>query len=81
MGIGQFRREVQRWLNGSLLSAQQDAESASRMPTDVDPVGIIDARVVDAVEWRLHAKIVESKIGEIMTGSALMLRCTFRASD
>lgn len=53
MGIGQFRREVQRWLNGSLFSAQQDAESESRMPTDVDPVGIIDQRVVDAVEESL----------------------------
>ena len=53
MGIGQFRREVQRWLNGSYFSAQQDAESESRMPTDVDPVGIIDQRVVDAVEESL----------------------------
>ena len=53
MGIGQFRREVQRWLNGSLFSAQQDAESASRMPTDVDPVGTVDGRVVDAVEESL----------------------------
>lgn len=50
MGIGRFKREVHRWLTGSLLVAQQDAESASRMPTDVDPVGIIDQRVVDAVE-------------------------------
>ena len=53
MGIGRFRREVQRWLNGALFSAQQDAESASRMPTDVDPVGIIDLTVVDAVEESL----------------------------
>ena len=50
MGIGLFRREVQRWLNGYLLSAQRDAVSESRMPTDVDPEGIIDQRVVDAVE-------------------------------
>ena len=35
------------------FSAQQDAESESRMPTDVDPVGIIDQRVVDAVEESL----------------------------
>ena len=53
MGIGQFRREVQRWLNGSLFSAQQDAESESRMPTVVDPVGIIGQRVVDDVEESL----------------------------
>ena len=53
MGIGQFKREVQRWLNGSLFSAQQDAESESRMPTDVDPVGTVDGRVVDAVEESL----------------------------
>ena len=50
MGIGQFRREVQRWLSGALFPAQQDAQSASRMPTEVDPVDIIDQRVVDAVE-------------------------------
>ena len=53
MGIGRFKREVKRWLNGSLFSAEQDAESESRMPTDVDPVGIIDQRVVDAVEESL----------------------------
>ena len=53
MGIGKFRREVQRWLNGYLFSAEQDAESESRMPTDVDPANIIDQRVVDAVEESL----------------------------
>ena len=55
MGISTFRREVQRWLNAVLFSAQQDAESdsASRRPIDADPVGAIDGRVVDAVEEAL----------------------------
>ena len=36
MGISDFRREVQRWLNAVLFSARQDAESdsASRRPID-----------------------------------------------
>ena len=55
MGISDFRRQVQRWLNAVLFSAQQDAESdsASRRPIDADPVGAIDGRVVDAVEEAL----------------------------
>ena len=62
MGIGQFRREVQRWLSGALFPAQQDAQSASRMPTEVDPVNIIDQRVVDAVEESLAPARVEFTI-------------------
>ena len=52
MGISDFRREVERWLNAVLFSAQQDVESdsASRRPIDADPGGTIDGRVVDAVE-------------------------------
>ena len=55
MGISDFRREVERWLNAVLFSAQQDAESdsASRRPIDADPGGAIDGRVVDAVEETL----------------------------
>ena len=55
MGISDFRREVERWLNTTLYSAQQDVSSASasRRPIDADPVGAIDGRVVDAVEESL----------------------------
>ena len=55
MGISEFRRMVERWLNTVLFSAEQDAESdsASRRPIDADPAGAIDGRVVDAVEEAL----------------------------
>ena len=55
MGISEFRRMVERWLNTVLFSAEQDAESdsASRRPIDADPGGAIDGRVVDAVEEAL----------------------------
>ena len=55
MRFSDFRKEVERWLNGVLFSAQQDAESggASRRPIDADPESAIDGRAVDAVEEAL----------------------------
>ena len=76
MGIGRFRREVQRWLNGALFSAQQDAESASRMPTDVDPVGIIDLTVVDAVEESLAEPGSSSRANTIFHLPSLRYSCS-----
>ena len=69
MGISEFRRMVERWLNTVLFSAEQDAESdsASRRPIDADPEGAIDGRVVDAVEEAL---------AETMSGSGA-IRATF----
>ena len=64
MRIGHFRRRVQRWLIKVQSSALQDAKSASRGPTEKDPEGTIDDRILDAVEETLEESVTEEESSE-----------------
>ena len=61
MRIGHFRRMVQRWLIKIKSSALQAAKSASRGPTEKDPEGTIDDRILDAVEETLEEDVTEEE--------------------
>ena len=64
MRIGHFRRMVQRWLIKIKSSALQDAKSASRGPTEKDPEGTIDDRILDAVAETLEEPLEEDETEE-----------------
>ena len=60
-GIGDFRRMIQRWLRKIKSSALRDAKSASRGPTEKDPEGTIEDRIVDVVEETLEEDMTEEE--------------------
>ena len=54
--LNSLRRQTQQWASVASQDAQRDLESGpSRLPTETDPEGTLDARVVDVLEDDLEA--------------------------